>query len=266
MAVPVLVKGERGSYHREIGEWLSSRFSRIPHLDLLWRFLLALLRGGASFRRFSVPTQLPDGLEGSLSKRIQRHAFRELTPEDEDRPSAGWAVLDNPLETDFTEANCIFDNHIGLAYRVEKRTVQPLRLQGRMRSEEARILDEEGLEVVPRGRLREIKENVMLALLAETTPRIAVHELIWAKRNGLLVVGSTSTNLVAEIRDLFERTFEVQATPLFPYALAGHLGVTAGSGASLDAIDQAILVPDMARRIRAAEEARIAAAFEGGEE
>ncbi len=221
---------------------------------------MSLMRGSASFRRFSVPTQLPDGLRESLVKRIQRHAFRELTPEDEDRPSSGWALLDNPLETEFDAQSCDFDGTVGLAYRVEKRTVQPLRLQGRLRQEEARIRAEEGLEVLPRGRMRELKESVALALLAETTPRISICEVLWSLREGLLLIGSTSTNLVAEIREHFERSFEIQATPLFPYALAGRLGVSAGAGARLDAIGQAILVPEMAARILAAEEARIAAA------
>lgn len=217
---------------------------------------MGLISGTATFRRFSVPKELPAELANSRVKRIQRYSFRELSEEDEDRPSAGWAVLDDPLDTEFEEHKCIFDNYVGLAYRVEKRSVQPLRLQGELRREKARILAEEELEVMPRMRLRELKEGVLLRLLANTTPRIAVYEVIWAVREGLLLVGSTSTNLAAEIREHFERTFELSAQPLFPFTLATRLGVTTGAGAQLDAIEQAILVPEMAGRILAADRAQ----------
>ena len=213
---------------------------------------MGLLAGGATFRRFSVPTQLPEGLLESRVERIQRYAFRELTAEDEDRPSAGWALIANPLDTEFSESECIFDQYVGLAYRVEKRTVQPLRLQGELRRAESQILAEEEIDALPRGRLRELKETVAHNLLAQTTPRIAVCEVIWAVDRGLLLIGSASTNLCAEIREHFERTFELEALPLFPYALAGHLGLTTGAGAHLDAITEAILVPELAARIRAA--------------
>jgi hypothetical protein len=223
-----------------------------PWAVRIWRMIVGLLAGGATFRRFSVPTQLPEGLLDSRLERIQRYAFRELTAEDEDRPSAGWALIASPLETEFSEAECIFDHYVGLAYRVEKRTVQPLRLQGEMRRAEARILEEEEVESLPRGRLRELKETVAHMLLAQTTPRISICEVIWAVDQGLLLIGTAATHLCAEIREHFERTFELEALPLFPYALAGRIGISQGAATHIDAISETILVPEMAARIRAA--------------
>ncbi len=214
---------------------------------------MALTQGGVTARRYAVPVALPDGLEDTLVERIQRFAFRELTPEDEDRPVAGWAAIDNPLDTEFELARCVMEDYVALAYRVEKRSVQSILLKGYLSREEQRVCEETGVEVLSRDRQRELRANVTARLLQETTPRIAVYEVVWNRRTGLLVVGTTSSNMVAEIRSYFEKTFELTVTPLFPFQLGLQLGVSAGRGERLEGIDQAFFAPDVAKKVLAME-------------
>ena len=73
-------------------------------------------------------------------------------------------------------------------------------------------------------------------LLKRAIPRSAVYDMAWDIQSGIVIFGSTSNRICDEFSEIFNNTFDLRLTSLFPYGLA--YGILQDKGIGAEKIDE----------------------------
>jgi len=128
--------------------------------------------------------------------------------------AAGFALFEDPLDTDFQEANVFFDPLVVFSYRLDRLSVPPSTYRLHLRRRIA-----ETLAANQRSRLRkeereELAERVRMELLRRCLPTITAHEVVWDVPKRRIRLFTTATKTREEFQDRARQTLGLSLRPL----------------------------------------------------
>lgn len=112
--------------------------------------------------------------------------------------AAGFAVFDDPLNTEFEPENCVFDPLVLFSFRMDKLTVPASTLKLYIRRRVQENLAATRREKMPRQERDELAEMVRTDLLRRAIPAISGTDVVWDTASGRLRLFSTSTVVCEE--------------------------------------------------------------------
>lgn len=184
---------------------------------------MGLIAGSASFARFQVTGELPDGFLDALPEKIARFAFRPLDESSEEARSDGWVNIMDEYDSRFDGKAFLKGPFLALSYRLDMRSVPSKALAQYCRDEEERVKATEALEFLSRERRSEIREAVKAKLFRRAIPRSQVYDVIWSLDTGIVLFGATSDKLCDEFGGVFFNCFGLHLKTVFPYSLASEV-------------------------------------------
>ncbi|MBM9519398.1 recombination-associated protein RdgC [Desulforhopalus vacuolatus] len=183
---------------------------------------MGLLKGSASFVRFSVEGELPDSSLEYLLDRIITYSFEDIDDNYEEF-SLGWVSVQNMFDSQFKNASWVAGDYITLSLRIDERKVSAAILKKCIIKEEERVRLEKQLPKLSRSTRVEIKERVQSELMRKAIPIPAVYELAWNLSEGVVLFFSTNKKAQALLEDHFRETFGLLVKQQIPYTTAEAL-------------------------------------------
>ncbi|MEN8190524.1 MAG: recombination-associated protein RdgC [Thermodesulfobacteriota bacterium] len=183
---------------------------------------MGLLKGSASFVRFSVEGELPENLWDFVAQRIAAYSFRDID-DTYDEYSIGWVSVLNMFDSQFDFASYAAGDYVTLSLRVDERKVSAAIVKKFVQKEEERVKKEKEVPKLSRSQRLAIKERVSTELLRKSLPVPAVYDLCWNLADSTLLFFSTNQKAQTLLEDLFKETFGLTLMQQIPYNIAEHL-------------------------------------------
>lgn len=186
---------------------------------------MGFMKASASFTRYRIISEIPDGLWSEIADRLRRNRFRDIDDTADER-SFGWVSFDNWLDPDFKEAPPQKGEYIAFQLRLDTRRVSAAVFKKHFQLALDAALEqaqEQGRKFVSRDQKKELREQVALKLRARTLPIPAVFEVVWNTSVGHVYLGSTRQQLKNMFEDMFTLTFDLHLEPLTPFYLGTAL-------------------------------------------
>ncbi len=177
--------------------------------------------GTLSVRRYIVTSERPEALDKTATMAIRRHGYRPIDARRGERESFGWVNPRRLLEAEF-EWHDLTDGHLALlAVRRDRKSFSRALFLARRDQAIERVKKEKALTRLTRQHRLAIEEELTIQMLNETTPAVAITEMMWDLNTNEVFIGATGRSLCERIADLFTSTFDLKLQPLFP-ALRGY--------------------------------------------
>ena len=183
---------------------------------------MGLLKGSASFVRFSVEGELPENLLDFIADRVVSFSFRDID-DTYDEYSIGWVSILNMFDSEFQYASYAAGDDIPLTLRLDERKVSSAILKKFVQKEEERVRVEKELHKLSRSMKVEIKDRIRTELMRKAIPIPTVFELCWSLSDSTLIFFSTNKKAQALLEDYFKETFGLLIKQQIPYITAEHL-------------------------------------------
>lgn len=181
------------------------------------------LRGSLTYARFFVEGALPDDFRERFMRSVRLRAMRPLEPDDEELERSGWAKIGEPMQTDLSYEDVLWNEHVVLAFRTDRWQFPGAVVKARMREAEAAYLQKKGRERLSRAEKNELKLMVTKRLRRTTSPATRAVDLSWALGEGVVRFFSHASKPAAAMMELFKQTFGLTLVPESPYTLATRL-------------------------------------------
>lgn len=183
---------------------------------------MSLLKGSASFVRFSVEGSLPENPLDFIAERIKAHSFQDID-ETYDEYSIGWVSVHNMFDSSFAYASYAAGDYITLTLRVDERKVSSAILKKVVQKEEERTRLEQQVPKLSRSAKMQIKERVRAELVRKSIPLPSIFDLYWDLGNSVLMFFTTNKKAHALLEDFFKESFGLLIKQQIPYITAEHL-------------------------------------------
>lgn len=183
---------------------------------------MGLLKGTASFVRFSVEGELPTNTFEFIADRVAAFSFRDID-DSFDEYSIGWVSVASMFDASFRSAGYLNGDYLTLSMRLDERKVSPAILKKCVLKEEERVRLEQQLPRLARAQRTEIKERIRAELTRKAIPVPSVYDVCWNLAEGTLLFFSTNKKAHAVFEDFFKESFGLQAVQQIPYLVAEHL-------------------------------------------
>lgn len=183
---------------------------------------MGLVKGSASFVRFSVEGDLPENGLDFIADRIQSFSFRDID-DSYDEYSIGWVSIHNMFDTQFTFASYAVGDYITLTLRIDERRVSPAIIKKCIQKEEERIKLERQIPKIGRAEKVEIKERITAELTRKSVPIPSIYDMSWSLSNSTLLFFTTNKKIHAVLEDFFKESFGLNLRQQIPYTSAENL-------------------------------------------
>ena len=183
---------------------------------------MGLLKGSASFVRFSVEGEMPENLLDFIADRVVSFSFRDID-DTYDEYSIGWVSILNMFDSEFQYASYAAGDYITLTLRIDERKVSSAILKKFVQKEEERVRIEKELHKLSRSMKVEIKDRIRTELMRKAIPIPTIFELCWSLSDSTLIFFSTNKKAQALLEDYFKETFGLLIKQQIPYITAEHL-------------------------------------------
>lgn len=185
-------------------------------------YIMALLKGSASFVRFSVDGELPENPLDFIADRVVAFSFKDID-DTYDEYSIGWVSILNMFDSQFQYASYAAGDYITLTLRVDERKVSSAILKKIVQKEEERVRIEKELPKLSRSMKVEIKDRIRTELMRKAIPIPTTFELCWSLSNSTIIFFSTNKKAQALLEDYFKESFGLLIKQQIPYITAEHL-------------------------------------------
>lgn len=180
---------------------------------------MGLLRGAASFTRFTVEGELPGNTWNFIAKQTAKHRFKDID-ETLDEFSIGWVSAADMFDAQFADSAHAAGDYVVLSMRVDERKVSAAVVKKFAAKEEARIKAEQELHRLSRTVRLEIKERIRTELLRAAPPVPAVYDFCWNVSKGTALFFSNSRKPLALLEELFKESFGMSLIMQVPWSIA----------------------------------------------
>lgn len=167
---------------------------------------MAFTKGSVSLSRFSILRSSFD--ESNFEERIVTRAFDDFFPA-EAKEKWGWALIDDPLSTDFTRPRYQFGPYLLFTLRVDRRRIPAPLLKIRCLEGERRVIAEAGQPRLSREQKMAIREAAWQALAARIPPIPSFYEVCWIPAKATVYFNGTTPALRDDFISYFDDTFAV---------------------------------------------------------
>jgi DNA recombination-dependent growth factor C len=183
---------------------------------------MGLLKGTATFVKFTLEGELPENPLEYISQRIASFSFQDID-ETFDEYSIGWVSLFNMFDSSFEYASYSVGDYVVLTLRIDERKVSPAILKKFIMKEEERVKNERQVPKLSRTMKGEIKERVRVELMRKAIPVPSTFDVCWNLSESSLLFFSTNKKIHAVLEDFFKECFGVFLRQQIPYTIAEHL-------------------------------------------
>ncbi len=183
---------------------------------------MGLLKGSASFVRFTLAGDLPEHPLDYIADRIVSFSYKDID-DTYDEYSIGWVSILNMFDSEFQFASYVAGDYITLTLRIDERKVSPAILKKFTQKEEERIKSERQIPKLSRTMKVEIKERVRVELMRKAIPVPSTFELCWNLSESSVLFFSTNKKIHAVLEDFFKESFGLLMRQQIPYTIAEHL-------------------------------------------
>ncbi len=183
---------------------------------------MGLLKGTASFVRFSVEGELPENSLDYIADRIISFSFEDID-NTFDEYSIGWVSIHNMFDAGFSFASYVAGDYITLTLRIDERKVSSAILKKFVQKEEERIRQEKQIPKISRAMKVEIKERVKAELTRKAFPVPSVFDLCWSLSSSTVFFFSTNKKIHTVLEDFFKDCFGLMLRQQIPYTTAEQL-------------------------------------------
>ncbi len=183
---------------------------------------MGLLKGTATFVKFTLEGDLPENPLEYISERILAFSFQDID-DTFDEYSIGWVSLVNMFDSSFAYASYSVGDYIVLTLRIDERKVSSAILKKIVQKEEQRVMTERQLPKLSRSMKVEIKERVRVELVRKAIPVPSTFDVCWNLSESSLLFFSTNKKIHAVLEDFFKECFGIFLRQQIPYTVAEHL-------------------------------------------
>jgi hypothetical protein len=193
---------------------------------------MTILKGALTARRYRARGAVPDSFRQDYEEALTTYAFHEPSSKVHGEEVEGWVLVQNLLDTDFSQRDRWLMNHyVVAALRVDRRTVPAKLFKAHLDKRLAAWCQENGRARAPASVRGDLGEALRAEMLSKTLPRVAVHEFCWNLAEGWVLFAHTSDATNDRFRKRFLRTFGLELEPFSPLQfldpeLAGRLEIT----------------------------------------
>lgn len=166
--------------------------------------------------------------------------MKPLEPDDEDLERSGWSRIGDATVLDFAYEDVFFNEYLNLGFRTDRWAIPGAMLRARMREAERVYLEKQGRPRLTRKERTELKELVSRKLRRQLTPATRLVDLSWSLGEGVVRFFSHSPRAIANVTELFHKTFGgvgLKLVPEAPYTLAARLGLSKTEEAAWQSLD-----------------------------
>ena len=181
---------------------------------------MGAFQGGLTYRQYRVNETLSPTWQKRVRDGLISNIAKEIDPRTDDERSIGWCDIGFALASSISLEQCLRNEYIVAAMRVDTLTVPKRMLNIYCEREERRAMRELKKEVLTRYERAEIREQVERELRKKVLPSIKSTEMIWNWETGYVRFFSTSKGLNEEFSELFEESFGLTLTPEYAYTIA----------------------------------------------
>lgn len=181
---------------------------------------MALMTGPMGFRRYKVAGSPPADLRAEYEEKIRQNAFEAFLESDPREEASGWVCSDNLFDTDLSPDRWLDGETIRLTLRVDRRRVPPSFLKRECERMQEEWKTRYNREKLTRAEREQVKEAVLKSLLVRALPDTKGIDAYWDMGKGEALFFASGEKPNELFRSLFEKTFGVRLTPLFPFAVA----------------------------------------------
>ncbi|MBW2658438.1 MAG: recombination-associated protein RdgC [Deltaproteobacteria bacterium] len=183
---------------------------------------MGLLKGTASFVRFTIEGELPENPLDYIAERIALFSFQDID-DTYDEYSIGWVSILNMFDSEFDYASHLAGDYVTLTLRIDERKVSPAILKKFVAKEEERVKKERQVPKLGRAMKVEIKERVRVELMRKAIPVPSTFELCWNISDSTMLFFSTNQKIHAILEDFFKESFGLYIRQQIPYTIAEKL-------------------------------------------
>lgn len=185
-------------------------------------------RGALSFRSYEVSGKGSAPNADKITERLEQFQFSAESGGAEEGAQVGWVGPDHLFDGDFSSAKVTRGRYTVFALRVDTRKVPGPLLAAHVAVECEAAKEAEGLERLSGSRRREIKQEIKRRLLKEMPPSQRAYGVFWNVSGRRLHVQTTSKTVHEHLRGLFEKSFELDLSPLSPGLVAANYAKSNG--------------------------------------
>jgi hypothetical protein len=183
---------------------------------------MGLIKGSASFVRFSIEGNLPENTWDFIAERVSLFSFKDID-DSIDESSLGWVSIFNMFDSEFRYGSYASGNFVTLSLRFDERRVSPAILKKFIQKEEERIKREKQIPKISRTLQVEIKERIRSELIHKAMPLPSVFDLSWNLPDSTLLFFTTNQKAHTLLEDHFKKTFGLTLIQQVPYNTAENL-------------------------------------------
>jgi hypothetical protein len=180
---------------------------------------MGLIKGSASFVRFSVEGNLPENTWDFIAERVSLFSFKDID-DGIDENSLGWVSIFNMFDSEFRYGSYASGNFVTLSLRFDERRVSPAILKKFVQKEEERLKKEKQIPKISRTLQVEIKERIRSELIRKAMPLPSVFDLSWNLPDSTLLFFTTNQKAHTLLEDHFKKTFGLTLIQQVPYNTA----------------------------------------------
>jgi hypothetical protein len=169
---------------------------------------MGFIKGGITVSRFKISggSEIFDDIDGVCHS---LHGYRFRPIEGAAEQSQGWALFDTPFDDEhslgFCEDTVLFDNYLAFCLRVDRKripgSVKKIEVDKAIRAEKATS------GAISKARKLEIKESVLLRLLARATAVPSSVEVLVDREGGVIYVATGQAKTLGLLQELMNSTF-----------------------------------------------------------
>lgn len=179
---------------------------------------MALLHSRITASRFRVLNDgLPEDWRDVYRERLNEFSFTE-PPQGIGREEVeGWTIIDDMLESDFSNFNhWLFDLWALFALRVDKKVLPAKKLRTELKRRCRAWATERDVERCPNAVRSEIKDALEQEWLERVMPRTQMYEVAWNLDTNMLYLSTLAEGAADKVRKRFFRTFGCKLMPYSP--------------------------------------------------
>lgn len=183
---------------------------------------MGLINGTCSLTRFIAEDPIPEDYLRTFPQLIARYSFKNLDEASDAERSMGWVNIMDMFNSSFLNMQYLKEPYLAMTWRIDTRNVPAKALKQYSIEAEMKVMEMEGLDFLPKGKKKEIKEMTRLGLLKRAIPVSKTYDMVWNIEKGYVLFGGANRKLCDEFSSFFHKCFNIRLGSIYPCLTASR--------------------------------------------
>lgn len=181
--------------------------------------------GALSYKIFFADEDLPPKWKKHFLERLEKHQFRQLTPENEEGETVGWVRIDRPLSTEFSTHNVLYNQYLAVSLRHDRYVIPSALKEAHLQEAIEEYKRENDTAQVSKYEKDDLEQRVVRTLREDQLPKMRLIDMVWNVKTGRIRFWSQASKWAEIFQGIFEETFQQTIRPAGPYVTAIRSGI-----------------------------------------